>query len=383
MAASVGSVALVWWAGRGNPSLLLMTLSSGRGCVWNGPLARPKGHQGWDIYAPVNTPVVAKSDGTVADVRHSHGYGRNVSLARLHTAAEPSMRLLGQVFQEQRVHRPLETDVPVCVTHTGFRAFMRQAVEINQLTAEHAPPEFAGGRAIALTCAACNHTAGSKLDSHASIAARYEDDPPGVLRDQRVRVALGRTQVNMTLEAGPEGMQLIGDVNRNSPAAHAAFFDELNSLVQSGDRNWTFNLQFRAQYDPSRAAVSWLRAAYIAAFAKFGYRLILDGAYKVVRQKIQMPSAAPSLFSIRVPQSPKDARALVIIREPTILNGGVAALMGRHFVLLPRPGDLAFYDKVKGQEGRRAEIRGEFLPWPRGPEFFFDFGHGTAGSPDW
>src|ERR1051325_9699707 len=92
---------------------------------------------------------------------------------------------------------------PLCVTPTGFRAFMRQAVETNQLTVEHAPPEHAGGHAITLTCARCNHTAGSKLDSHASIAARHEDDPPGVLRDQRVRVALGGIQVNMTLEAGP------------------------------------------------------------------------------------------------------------------------------------------------------------------------------------
>jgi hypothetical protein len=261
---------------------------------------------------------------------------------------------------------------PLCVTPTGFRAFMRQAVETNQLTAEHAPPEFAGGRAIALTCASCNHTAGSKLDSHASIAARYEDDPPGVLRDQRVRVVLGQTQVNMTLEAGPAGMQLFGDEDRNSPTAQAAFFAELNRLVESGDRNWSFNLQFRQQYDFSRAAASWLRAAYIAAFAKFGYRLVLDAAYTVVRQKIETPASAPSLFGIRVPHSPKDARVLVIIREPAVLDGGVAVLMGRHLVLLPGPGDLTFYDRVKGEEGKPVEIRGTFLRWPLGPEFYYD-----------
>jgi murein DD-endopeptidase MepM/ murein hydrolase activator NlpD len=43
-----------------------------------------KGHQGWDIYAPVNTPVVAITDGTVADVRYSRGYGRNLLLAFKH-----------------------------------------------------------------------------------------------------------------------------------------------------------------------------------------------------------------------------------------------------------------------------------------------------------
>lgn len=262
---------------------------------------------------------------------------------------------------------------PLCVTSTAFRAFMRQAVETNQLTAEHAPPEHSGGRAIVLTCAKCNHTAGSKLDAHASAAARYEDDPPGVVRDQRVRVALGRTQVNMTLEAGPAGIQLFGDASRNSPTAHATFFDELNHLVQSGERDWAFNLQFRSQYDPSRAAVSWLRAGYIAAFAKFGYRFVLSPAYSIVRRKIQIPDEGPSLFGIRIPQSAKDARALIVIREPAILEGGVAVLMGRHLVLLPGPADLTFYDRVKGREGQRAEIRGESLSWPRGPEFSFDF----------
>lgn len=194
---------------------------------------------------------------------------------------------------------------PLCVTPTLFRAFMRPAVGTNQLTAEHAPPEFAGGRAIALTCARWNHTAGSMLDSHASIAARYEDDPPGVLRDQRVRVALGQTQVNMTLEAGPTGMQLFGDENRNSPTAHAAFVAELNRLVESGDRDWNVKLQFREQYNSSHAAVSWLRAACIVAFAKFGYRFVLDPAYEVVRQKIDIRTSAPSLFGIRVSQQPK------------------------------------------------------------------------------
>jgi len=38
------------------------------------------GHQGWDIYAPVNTPVVAITRGTIADFRRSYGYGRNVVL---------------------------------------------------------------------------------------------------------------------------------------------------------------------------------------------------------------------------------------------------------------------------------------------------------------
>ncbi len=35
------------------------------------------------------------------------------------------------------------------------------------LTDEHVPPKAVGGQPLLLTCANCNHTAGSRLDAHA------------------------------------------------------------------------------------------------------------------------------------------------------------------------------------------------------------------------
>lgn len=37
-------------------------------------------HQGWDIYAPVNTPIVAITDGTIVGAEHHTGYGLSVIL---------------------------------------------------------------------------------------------------------------------------------------------------------------------------------------------------------------------------------------------------------------------------------------------------------------
>ena len=37
-------------------------------------------HQGWDLYAPVNTPVVGISDGTIVSARRHLGYGQSVIL---------------------------------------------------------------------------------------------------------------------------------------------------------------------------------------------------------------------------------------------------------------------------------------------------------------
>ena len=40
-----------------------------------------KGHQGWDIYAPVNTPIIAITDGDIIKVDRSKTYGRIIILS--------------------------------------------------------------------------------------------------------------------------------------------------------------------------------------------------------------------------------------------------------------------------------------------------------------
>ena len=44
--------------------------------------------------------------------------------------------------------------------------FPRAAIENGDLTAEHVPPESFGGKELILTCASCNHTSGSRIESH-------------------------------------------------------------------------------------------------------------------------------------------------------------------------------------------------------------------------
>jgi murein DD-endopeptidase MepM/ murein hydrolase activator NlpD len=39
-----------------------------------------KAHQGWDLYAPIYTPVLAIADGKIVAARHYHGYGRGIVL---------------------------------------------------------------------------------------------------------------------------------------------------------------------------------------------------------------------------------------------------------------------------------------------------------------
>jgi hypothetical protein len=263
---------------------------------------------------------------------------------------------------------------PLCVTATRARLFKREAVEALHLTAEHAPPKHAGGRAIALTCAQCNHTAGSELDSHAQIAQRVSGGVSGAIVERPARITLGDKHVNATLSLGPDGMKIIGAPERNSLKAHAAFFEQLaKEATPSGEG---FNLAFelhRDRFDPTRASVSWLRAAYIVTFAKFGYRFILDRAFHNVRQKIREPnSELVPLFSITAPGSPAE-RALVMVHEPTDLRGSVAVRIGPHLVLLPGPSDETFYQRIADKHGKAAKLSGKQVAWPQSPELLFDF----------
>ena len=262
---------------------------------------------------------------------------------------------------------------PLCVTRNGFKAFLRQAVETKQLTAEHVPPDHAGGRPLVLTCAECNHGAGTQLDAHAHVAGRLEPNAAGVL-ERPVRVTFDNRTVNMTINADASGVRLFGDPTRNAPENHRLFFEGVERVAKTGSLDWRFAVDFhKDRFDPQRAATSYLRAGYLAAFAKLGYRAILNAAFNIVRSKIADPSAAePSLYGIRIPQVDDSARGFVIIESPSELAGGLAIQMGRHLVLLPGPGDRTFYQRVAGRTGDAVQLTGQVVPWPVRPEFLFD-----------
>lgn len=261
----------------------------------------------------------------------------------------------------------------MCVTPSSVRLFKREAVETGQLTVEHAPPKRAGGNALALTCATCNHSAGSQLDAHAHVAERMSGGDDGLIVERPVKLTLGHKRVNATFSFGPKGVQIFGAPKHNSPKGHEEFFAEFATYVGPSP-DFRLVVEFhRDRFDPARAAVSWLRAAYIVTFAKFGYRFILDTAFRDVRQKIQQPkSQLLPLFSITVP-GPSTERAFVVVREPSGLRGSIAVRMGRHLVLLPRPGDTAFYERIAGNRGAAVTVAGTEYNWPTRPEFLFDF----------
>ena len=131
--------------------------------------------------------------------------------------ADAFRRAMTPMFFRDQV--PAETGslylCPLCVTTSSCCLFKREAVELLLLTAEHAPPKHAGGRAVALTCAECNHRAGSQLDSHAQIADRLSGGDIGAIVDRPVKITL-RCGNHCKLQFGPEGVKM--SCLHNSPS---------------------------------------------------------------------------------------------------------------------------------------------------------------------
>lgn len=83
-----------------------------------------------------------------------------------------------------------------------------------------------------------------------------------------------------------------------------------------------------------------------------------------------------------MPDADASQRTLIVLARPAKIAGGLAVQMGKHVVLLPRPGDLTFYERVAAKKGQAVQLNGQVIPWPTRPEFLYDFlGTEHSGSP--
>ncbi|MBI2907925.1 MAG: hypothetical protein HYX92_09745 [Chloroflexi bacterium] len=172
---------------------------------------------------------------------------------------------------------------------------------------------------------------------------------------------------------------MLGIPKRNQPAAHDGLRAEMDRLVR--ENAWDgqeFSITFQRKYSARRAALGWLRAAYLASFAAFGYKYIISTELEPVRE--QLANSDCNLlenFHVLIRSAPCDDRRLIVIKEPAELRDGLAVQMGVHLVLLPSPSTGAdFYTRVDEQAGlnRPAQLRsGALIPWPTRPEHVLDF----------
>jgi hypothetical protein len=235
------------------------------------------------------------------------------------------------------------------------------------LTFEHAPPRCVGGKAVALTCSPCNSFASQELDPHIERSEEYLDFAFGTTRRPLRRTwQVDGVRVHGNIRATGDVVVFEGVAKANPPRDIETFKD-LN--VAEG----AFTASASRGFDPQRAAIAWLRSAYVVSFATFGYRYIVRESLNVVRNAFADPENSslypPSLIDSNAAIG---TRSIMVVSEPEWLRS-VAVSIDRRTLFLPVAGsDPDFFDRIAGSFPRGGEssgvaMHGTAYRWPTRP----------------
>jgi hypothetical protein len=251
---------------------------------------------------------------------------------------------------------------PICL-----RANNEEALAQKLITVEHVPPENIGGRAMLLTCKDCNNTAGHLFDCHLRGEADLLGFAAGDVQDLPIRFTTASGRANAKLHAAGNGYVVrLSGKGFNETDRSGVYADLDAATIGEAWKDFSFQIRFRP-YNPRRAATAWLRTAYLAAFAKLGYRYVLRPELDGVRRKLLNPDVKePSAFLVRWPDD--IGPDLVLIDEPAEFRS-LAMVYRPWMVLLPRIGDMALYDRLASLPRGPIAFSGSRLGWPSGPEF--------------
>jgi len=248
-----------------------------------------------------------------------------------------------------------------------------------QLSVEHVPPEALGGDELVLTCRRCNNDAGSKFDAEAHKQQRLWQFLSG--QSQQAETATFTvgditTRVEMHV-TGHTGMFLMGLPKINNPAGLVRMEEHMRMLSETRSTDFRFTVTPRLKYFPDRARVSWIRTAYLAAFALFGWKYIMQPALQPIREQLMNPSTITlPLLSMYDPKGDPDRHELWAIKQPTEQRS-LLVISGRHGVFLPVPNDPRSLEELARSLGRADEpvryaFTGDMFPWPSRPEHLLD-----------
>ena len=167
------------------------------------------------------------------------------------------------------------------------------------LTLEHVPPASVGGVVICLTCAACNKEAGYQLDSN--LAKEDEVRAINQLKRGNVQLVLSDGTVINTALSDAQDKAIALAIRRENPpeVLGKEFWDRINSLFHDGAE---FKIRVSYKFSQRKANISRLRAAYLLAFAKYGYHYVLRNSMSNIRQQIRFPdrSVLPDRWICRI-----------------------------------------------------------------------------------
>ena len=276
-----------------------------------------------------------------------------------------------------------------CVCPLCGRGF----TEARDFTEEHVPPKSVGGAVICVTCRECNSRAGHEVDYTLPALARMARLGGAIFRGQGsyegpTRVTVGGHTTNAIMAVTPRRVDLVVDPKRNDPARAQQQLRWIEDYARTGGGEIRFDTNSKFKYAHARARVSLLRAAYLAAFALFGYTYAFDRRLNVVRAQIAdpdqeiVPLAALNVTGPELAAATEPVIALLHQPFPALAvmlpAGASGAPFGVSVVLPALEGPSEFYEALvaqyrPGPDGRTTRIEGTPAGWPVGPQLALDF----------
>lgn len=253
----------------------------------------------------------------------------------------------------------------------------------DNLTIEHIPPEALGGRPMLLTCARCNSNAGANFDSHADQKVIADAFVRGAEVSRRIRATAYIDDVPLrgTAQSSEDGISIVGVSKQNNREQQAAFVARLESLVEGGsDAAGRFSFTIHTRFDESRARLSIIRSAYLAAFAALGWSYILQSEMQQIRDQLMKPDdAILDTYVFRDPDSATSVRRMILVADPDELRC-LAVTIGEYSIFLPGWPRPKTWDETSAAFGRECEadgrlnleLKGKEIPWPKKPMYFLD-----------
>jgi hypothetical protein len=257
------------------------------------------------------------------------------------------------------------------------RLFTKLDLIADRLTAADVPPKPAGGKPMLLTCAPCNNDrGGSKIDSHAAPRERFVDSQTGVrITPFKGEHTVGKSTARVDVWAGPGPIGIAYTKKRNNPNDFQAYkkdFANPSNVLQriSEDRG----------FSREKADLSYVRAAYLASFAVFGWAHIIRKAYVPLRRRLESRTTTtdlPAIVGYNVNRTSRE-NEILLVTEPGPQHGLLLVKMSRAMVALPGPRDERTLEDVAATlpsvlaDGGGQRVEGFPIPWPTRPTHHCD-----------
>lgn len=218
------------------------------------------------------------------------------------------------------------------------------------LTLDHAPPQCIGGRLGVLVCAQCNHRAGRQFERDAAARERTEDFRHALRGHGSYTgwavLRVGDLMVNAELRFGPKGNQVRIPRKRNHPNVHGVL-DEWAKVQRMPDE---VKVTLRDRYRSWAADVTLLKAAFLVAFAQFGYEYAYNERLVQVREQILNPKRQRLRAAFISPSRDiVGENCFILVRAPFPM---LVVNFKRRSVLLPWVHSPAnFYEELTAKRG--------------------------------